>query len=141
MYSEEHDKLIEQLRLNVHQEDAIFGIFQYGGGTDECYIRANKEGLQLYALELLIAAQKAEEVFEDPKTNIIPVKYEESWIDQHSDVFLQYVEPVGKRAIFPYEEEKSTVSDKLLSSGCVLFLIFILLSVIVGAASIFKWIF
>jgi hypothetical protein len=141
MYSEEHDKLIEQLRLSVREEDATFGIFQYGGGTDECYIKANKEGLRLYALELLMAAQKEDEVLADRKENIIPIRYEKHWIDQQSDVFLQYVEPVGRRVIAPYAEEKSTVSDKLLTSGCVLFLIFILLSVIIGAGSIFKWIF
>ncbi len=141
MYSEEHDKLIEQLKLYVREDDGTFGIFQYGGGTDECYIKANKEGLRLYALELLMAAQKSDEVLTHRKENIIPIRYEEKWIDQISEVFLQYVELVGKRMIVPYAEEKSTVSDKLLTSGCILFLIFILLSVIIGAGSILKWIF
>jgi hypothetical protein len=141
MYSEEHDKLIEQLRLYIREDDATFGIYQYGGGTDECYIKANKEGLRLYALELLIAAQKAEEVFEDPKQNIIPISYLENWIDQDSQVFLQYIDPVRKRSESPFTEAKSTIKDNLTTGGCLLFLIFILLAVIVGAASIFKWIF
>jgi hypothetical protein len=141
MYSEEHDKLIEQLRLYIREDDATFGIYQYGGGTDECYIKANKEGLRLYALELLIAAQKAEEVFEDSKQNIIPISYLENWIDQDSHVFLQYIDPVRKRAITPSTEAKSTIKDNLTTGGCLLFLIFILLAVIVGAATIFKWIF
>ena len=39
MYSTEHDKIIEELKLYVREDDATFGIFQYGGGADESYIK------------------------------------------------------------------------------------------------------
>ncbi len=141
MHAEDYDKLIEQLKLNISTDEATFGIFQYGGGTDECYIKANKDGLRLYALELLIAAQKAEEVFEDPKKNIIPISYQENWMDEESDVLLQYIDPVHKKAGAPVVEQKSSLSDNMISGGCFLLFVFIVLSVLVGAVSIIKWIF
>jgi hypothetical protein len=140
MHAEDYDKLIEQLRSTINTEEATFGIFQYGGGTDECCIKANKEGLQLYALELLMAAQKTEEGFEDPEKQIIPISYQENWIDGDSDVLLQYIDPAQKRAGTAIVEQKSTLHDKLVSGGCFLLFVFIVLSVLVGAVNIIKWI-
>lgn len=140
MHAEENDKLIEQLRSTINTDEASFGIFQYGGGTDECYIKANKDGLQLYALELLMAAQKMEEGFGDPERKIIPISYQDNWIDEESDVLLQYIDPVQKRAGTAVAEKKSTLNDKLVSGGCFLLFIFIVMSVLVGAVNIIKWI-
>ena len=141
MYTEGHEKLIEQLRQTINTEEATFGIFQYGGGTDECYIKANKDGLRLYALELLIAAQKAEEVFDAPQKNIIPISYQENWMVEDSDVLLQYIDPVCKKTGVPVVEQKTSFSDKMISGGCFLLFVFIVLSFLVGAISIIKWLF
>ena len=141
MHAEENDKLIEQLRSTINTDEASFGIFQYGGGTDECYIKANKDGLQLYALELLMAAQKMEDGFGDPERKIIPISYQDNWIDEDSDVLLQYIDPVRNKTGAPVLEQKSSLSDKLISGGCFLLFVFIVLSVLVGAVSILKWIF
>ena len=35
MNSEEYDKLIEQLKLSISEDDATFGILKYGVGADE----------------------------------------------------------------------------------------------------------
>ena len=78
MYAEEHDKIIEQLRRYIREDDATFGIFQYGGGADESYIKADKQGLRLFALELLMAAQKSNEILHDKEKSIIPIDFEKS---------------------------------------------------------------
>lgn len=56
----ELQKIIDTLEKNQSTEDAYFGIFQYGGAPDESYIKANKEGLELFSLELLKAAKVSE---------------------------------------------------------------------------------
>ena len=41
--------IINQLKEGNSKEKAYLGFFQYGGGTEESCIKANKEGLLLYA--------------------------------------------------------------------------------------------
>ena len=50
---EELQKIIDQFDEDELKRQGIFGISQYGGGSDESFIRANKKGLELFALQLL----------------------------------------------------------------------------------------
>lgn len=140
MYSTEHDKIIEDLKLYVTVDDATFGIFQYGGGADESYIKADKQGLRLFALELLMAAQKSNEILYDKEKSIIPIDFEKSWVNEDSDTFVQYVMPVVSRSnarqpVGP----TNTIKDKLIGAGFIALMIFLILSMIVGVFSIIKW--
>lgn len=115
-------------------------LYQYGGGPDESFAKANKQGLELFAAQLLRASLESENIEVDEKKNIIPLDYEEEWIE--GDIFIQYVEPTDKKASEAKEElYKENFVDKLIPFGCAGVLIFIVVSAIVGVISIFKWIF
>lgn len=142
MTQDELQKIIEQLEGQISKGNATFGIFQYGGGSDENYIQANKEGLQLFALELLKVSDKANETLDDKEEDIIPIVFEESWIDEQSDTMIQYVQPVSKRSTAKDESKyKETIVGKLLPYGCLAGLIIIIIAVIIGLQTLIKWIF
>ena len=139
---EELQKIIDQFDEVELKRQGIFGISQYGGGSDESFVRANKEGLELFALELLKSAQEVESVLSDPEKNIIPFEYDEDWVDENSDTFIQYIEPIAdKQKLKPKSEYKSTFVDKLMPFGCGLIAIILVISVVVGLVTVFNWIF
>lgn len=140
--NEELQKIIDQFDEEELSQQGIFGISQYGGGSDESFIRANKEGLELFALELLKSARDTEKILSDKTTNIIPLEYDEDWIDENSDTFIQYVEPIAyKQKLKPKSEYKSTFADKLLPYGCGFILLILLISVVVGFGTLLKLLF
>ena len=139
---EELEKIIDQFDEDELKRQGIFGISQYGGGSDESFIKANKEGLELFALELLKSAIEIENVLSDPEKNIIPFDYDDDWVDENSDTFIQYVEPIAdKQKLKPKSEYKSTFVDKLMPFGCGLIAIILVISVGVGLVTVFNWIF
>lgn len=50
----------------VSKETALFEIYQYGGGPDESFVKADEAGLQLFAIEPLKASLKPEQTLSDP---------------------------------------------------------------------------
>ncbi len=139
---EELQKIIDQFDEYELKRQGIFGISQYGGGSDESFIRANKEGLELFALELLKSARDTEVILSNTEKNIIPLEYDEDWVDENSDTFIQYVQPIAdKQKLKPKSEYKSTFLDKLLPLGCGLIALILVISVIVGLVTLFKWLF
>ncbi len=139
---EELQKIIDQFDEDELKRQGIFGISQYGGGSDESFIRANKEGLELFALELLRSARDTEATLADTQKKIIPFDYKENWIDENSDTFIQYVEPIAdKQKLKPKTEHKTTVADRLTPYGCGLVVIVLAVSLIVGLLTLFKWLF
>lgn len=139
---EELQKIIDQFDEEDLKQQGIFGISQYGGGADESFIRANKEGLELFALRLLKSARDTEDILSDREKNIIPLGHDENWIDEGSDTFIQYVEPIqDKQKLKPKSEYKSTFTDKLIPFGCGLIAMIILISVTVGLVTIIKYLF
>lgn len=141
MKKEELNKIIESLESSNSIDDAYLALYQYGGGPDESFAKANKEGLELLAVQLLKASRDFEEIVADDEKNVIPLDYEEDWID--GDIFIQYVEPVDKKGKQIREEEshKETFFDRLVPFGCIGGIILIVISAIIGLISIFKWIF
>ncbi len=140
---EELQKIIDQFDELELKRQGIFGISQYGGGPDESFIRANKEGLELFALQLLKAAKDLEETIANPEKNvIINFGYDEEWIDENGDTFIHYIEPIAdKQKITPKPEHKSTFVDKLMPYGCGLLAIILVISFVVGVVAVFKWLF
>lgn len=139
---EELERIIDQFDEDELKRQGIFGISQYGGGSDESFIKANKEGLELFALELLKSAIEIENVLSDPEKNIIPFDYDDDWMDENSDTFIQYVEPIAdKQKLKPKSEYKSTFVDKLMPFGCGLIAIILVIFVGVGLVTVFNWIF
>jgi len=58
-------KIIDQFDEEELKRQGIFGISHHGRGSDESFIRANKEGLELFALELLKSARDTEAILSD----------------------------------------------------------------------------
>jgi hypothetical protein len=139
---DELQNIINELEEHVSKDNATFGIFQYGGNSDESYIQADKEGLKLFALELLKAAGKTDEIINDKVKNIIPFPLQESWIDEKSDTVIQYVEPINKRPLsIDRKRYKSSIVNKLMPYGCSVGLLIILIAIILGLWTLIKWIF
>lgn len=139
---EELQKIIDHFDEDELKRQGIFGISQYGGGSDESFIRANKEGLELFAVELLKAARDTENLLSDPEKNIIPFDYNEDWLDENGDTFIQYIEPIAdKQKLKPKSDYESTFVDKLIPFGCGLIAIILLISIVVGLVTLFKWLF
>ncbi|MEQ8477835.1 hypothetical protein [Fulvivirga sp.] len=142
MTKEQLQKIINQFDEDDLKRQGIFGISQYGGGSDESFIRANKEGLELFAVELLKSAKETDNVLSDPEKNVIAFNYDEDWVDENSDTFIQYVEPIAdKQKLKPKSEYKSTFVDKLVPIGCGLIAIILVISAVVGLVTLFKWLF
>ncbi|MBL7710584.1 MAG: hypothetical protein JNJ86_16055 [Chitinophagaceae bacterium] len=139
---EELQKIIDQFDEDDLKRQGVFGILQYGGGSDESFIRANKEGLELFALQLLKSARDTESILLDTEKKNIPFEYDDNWVDENSDTFIQYVEPVAdKQKLNPKSEYKSTIAGKLMPIGCGLIAIILVISVIVGLVTVFNWLF
>ncbi|MFN3760661.1 MAG: hypothetical protein ACK4SF_15735 [Algoriphagus aquaeductus] len=68
---EDLQKIIDQFDEDELERQGIFGISQYGGGSDESFVRANKEGLVLFPLELLKSARVIESVLSGPQLGVV----------------------------------------------------------------------
>lgn len=134
MTNEELQKIIEQFDEDELKKLGVFGIYQYGGGPEESFIKANKEGLELYALELLKCARETESILNnDNKRKLYSLDIEADFIDQNSQVFIHYIEPIAEKQNIDHSVyHKSTVMDKLLPFGCLIIFIIILISIVVG---------
>mgnify|MGYP000855186621 CR=1 FL=1 len=135
-------KIIEEIESKSSAEKATFGIYVYGGGEDESYIKANRQGLELYAANLLKAAR---EIDDNSGLNVnekISLDYGADWIDKESSIFLQYIEVSEKRPEYVKKEnDKDEWKEKALRFGCLAGL-FILISIfILGMISFFKLLF
>lgn len=142
MTTEALEKIINEFDKEELKKQAIFGLYAYGGGTDESFIRANKEGLELFALELLASAKNSENLLKNDKDKTISLENCEEWIDQDSTIYLNYIEVIeGKRKKIINEEEKSTILDMIMPYGCGFILIVLIVATIIGLINIFNWIF
>lgn len=141
MTKEELQKIINQFDEEELKKQGIFSILQYGGGSDESFIKANKEGLEMFALELLKSSRDAESVIADKEKNIIPLNYDESWIDEFGDTFIQYIEPIKGKQELKSKKYEQTFFDKLIPAGCIITIIVIVIATIVGLVTITNWLF
>lgn len=128
--------IIDQLNETTLKEKATFGIFQYGGGPDESFVRANKEGLEIFAIELLKVVKSIED-YEDQQ--IHSLEFEESWIDEQSNTFIQYIELVSKREIS--KMATSSISNNIAPIVVILILVIIVIVFLVGLGTLISWVF
>lgn len=138
MEKDKIQKIISELEVANSEDDAHFAIYQYGGGPEESFIKANKSGLELFAADILKASRDFNEVLEDEKKPVIPLNYEAEWID--GMIYLQYVEPSNDPREKTQNDLKNTpVKDKLIGIGCGLVLIIIVVALIVGLTEMVYW--
>jgi hypothetical protein len=137
----ELQKIIDKLETEKAETQASFGVFRAGGGEDESCIKANKQGLGLFALELLKASLQSEINKPGRKKNIYNLKIDEQWIEKDSDVFLYHIEiQSGVRVPEIKESYKPSFTDKLMPYGCGLVLIFLIVALIIGLVTIIEFI-
>lgn len=141
---EELQKIIDQFDEEELKRQGIFGISEYDYG--ESFIRANREGLELFALKLLKSTREIDEILSDPVKDIIPFNYDEDWVDENSCTFIHYIEPIAyKQKLKPKIENKLTFIDKLkeYANGFIFIFvfIFIIISLVVGFVTVINWIF
>jgi len=132
-------ELINQFDREKLKENAYFGIFQYGGRKDESYIKANKEGLLLYSMYLLIASKNINNIIDDSKDNTIPFERYTDWIDEDSTTIIDYIEKFKDKNEKVIETNKSNFFEKLIPIGCFLLFIIFGVSFFVGLAEIISW--
>ncbi|MBA4197438.1 MAG: hypothetical protein C0459_07780 [Chitinophaga sp.] len=123
---------------------ATFGVFAIDDDWNNFVIKANKEGLQLFATELWKASQKMKEKNDsDYESNIIiPLVTNAEWINSNSDIKISVVEQINKVAKESKLTNKNeTVKEKIVKYGCVTILILILIAMFIGMWTLVKWIF
>lgn len=139
MTKAELQNIIDQFDEDCLKKEAVFGIFQFGGGSDESFIKANKQGLALFAIQLLKSAKNIEESSIKDGKKTMPFDYEEDWIDGDSNTFVQYIEFAEKQH---FKKETSVgLKGRLNTWGCVFALITLLALIITGLVTFFKWLF
>ena len=135
-------KIISQIDEPALRESATFGIDQWGQGADESFIKANKEGLLLFAIQLLQAAAAADEVVGNKERSIVPLDIENNWMDQEAPTVIHYVEAVNKRDERSSQvNRRRTVADLLIPVGCGLVALVVLGSFLLGLYTMLSFFF
>lgn len=142
MTDEELKNIISELEKRNEKEKAYFGFYQYGGGPDESCIKANRKGLELFAVELLKAGIESENrKFEENKVESIGLNID--WTDENGEFFFDYVELTNNdkepnKTTFP--EYEDTWKDKMFKIGCIGIGIILVGLIIVGLMTTLTWI-
>jgi hypothetical protein len=132
------EAIIQQLEALASEEEGYFSMWQSGGGPDESIIQANKDGLRLYAIELLKASLEKEcKIGQD----------EVVWLPDDASVWIMNIELIGKsreqwrlKPTHP-EPEEGDFSSKLLMTGCASIGVLLLAIFVIGLETLFKWFF
>lgn len=133
--------ITEKLENLISKDTATFGIFRHGGDSDESYIEANKQGLLIFATQLLKAANSFDDLAIDINKQKIPLEFEGNWIDDRSDTLIQYIKPITERQTYNKANDEKTFFDNLIPIGCFAFAFFILIALLIGLWTFYKWIF
>ncbi|UOQ74683.1 hypothetical protein [Hymenobacter cellulosilyticus] len=148
MTPEEVTEFANKLAAETPASEAYFGIFQQGDGPDESFIRANKQGLRLFAAGLLRAADQVDETLAHETKTLIPLEFQENdWLD--GDTSIDYVEPVTYSAASQPPAEPNSLADNLQAYSWLAVGLFLLVSLLVGIGigiktgieTIFNWFF
>jgi hypothetical protein len=141
MTDEEIKKFINDLREDKKFEEAYIGFFQFDEHSHESFIKANRQGLEIHAADLLEASITK---YADKSKSF---GLDEGIQDLEADIIFQFVDlQEGKKGdIKPTPIIKETWKDKVSNFGCttlaILIVMLILTIGIVGLVTIFKWIF
>lgn len=142
MTNEELKIIVDKLKVDNPAEDATFGVY-FHGDLKEGYIKANKSGLQLFAVELLEASIEGDAIIRNKENRSIPLADETEWVDMDSDILLQYVEPLGgtrKKPVVVSGKNSGSKND-LFRVGCTFLLIFLFICFCLGLGKMWTMIF
>lgn len=136
--------VIQQLKETNLKENAYLGFFYNDDDCETCYIKANKEGLELYATKLLEASLEMDRrAFVENKKEVFNLSLK--WFVKHSDFEFSFIELVQKtkdEIIGPIKKEyNQTWKDKLSGYGILGCFILALISMFTGIVVIITWFF
>ncbi len=135
------ENIISELDQNNKKEEALFGFYHQDGDAYNTSIKANKQGLELFALELLKARREIENRnFESDEVEYLEIDID--WTDSDADFYFNNIELTKKLKTekAPLPENKESWKNELygyLIFGIIIGLIILL---IVGFITIVSWI-
>lgn len=135
-----NNELLDSLKTHLDLEGSLdngqFGIYSdYSERDDVYFIKANKEGLKLFAYQLLCAAKDLELQEREQEFQRIELK-EISWMLQDAEIVLKYIEDPSRVNVNETEVVQSSWKDRSVTIGCFIVLAFLLISLVVGAYTI-----
>lgn len=129
-------ELIDQFDSEKLKENAYFGIFDE---AEYSYIKANKEGLLLYAMNLIVASKNIDSITNDSKDKTVSFERFVDWIDEDSPIVIDYIEKFEGKRKKVIETNKYNFFEKLIPIGCFLLFIIFGVAFFVGLGEIIKW--
>jgi len=141
MTDEKLKEFITELEKRNEKEKAFFGFYQYGGGPDESCIKANRKGLELYAVQLLKAGIESENL-EYNENKVQSIGLDTKWTDENGEFFFDYVELTKKEKELneKFPEYKDTWKDQIFKVGCIGIGILLVGLILVGLITVITWI-
>lgn len=121
--------VIQQLKMTNSKEDAYLDFFYNEEGSRGCHLKANKEGLELYATILLEASLEMEYRMFTEKKEIFSIT--KKHFIKHSNFQFAFIELLNKtkKEITPDRKEfNKSRKEKLkvyIIAGCFTFLAFL----------------
>lgn len=122
--------IIDSINAMTSEDDAFFSVIEHGGGLDESFIKANKDGLRLFAIELLKATLEQKTIID---------RNNAKWIDENG-VSPEYIEVINlPKKDIPATEKSTRRESKLTGFSIGLFFIILLISSVVGLITIVRF--
>jgi hypothetical protein len=107
----------------------------------ELFVEATKEGAVLLAIELL-RASLGEGRSDANGANHFPINSCFNYMEKESALYLEHIAIVDhKPAKEVIQQTPSTIKDMLLTSGCFVVTVFVLVALVVGLWTTITWIF
>jgi hypothetical protein len=138
----EIENIISELKQNNKKEESIFGFYHQDGDEHNTSIRANKQGLKLFAVELLKASVETENRnFENGEIEYLEIDID--WTDSNADFYFNSLEltkkiKTEKDEAFPKYEE--SWKDKLYGKLIFAIIITLIIMLIIGIITTINWI-
>jgi hypothetical protein len=132
-------ELIEKIKSATNKEEAIFIIQQYGGGSDESFAKANKDGLLIFAAEILVAYLEKEEQQKNSKDSLSFEGPNELFKD--GDTVIDYIKYTDekRRSLDKGTGRDTSVKENFTKAGCIITVIILVLIFLAGIMQINNW--
>ena len=136
MEKEEINSFVKLLKSKNKGENPELGIY-YIDHENESYITGNKAGLQFFAVKLLEASSRIDEI-KNGDIETLYININEKWI--HNEISLNFVEPVAEfRPKTNVKPTNSRWNDLVFKFGCFAIVGIILISCVVGIITLIGW--
>ncbi len=133
--------LIDTLRTQENYDEGYISFHQFNDNKEpvDGYIRANRQGLEIYAAQLLDASLITEK--KSGTNQLIDYQLDTGIIGSDSLFFFDYVEVDLKNRsdIGVNSDDIVTWKDQAFKAGCLLVGLILVTLIIVGAISVFSW--